>query len=122
MNKHLLRIALLAALLPWLSGCSRSAAPAIDTGKAAEDTTKAFAAADAETKAAAADAAQALQKKDYAASMVRLSELRDTRGLTPEQQIAVAQSMNALVRDLRVAEQKGDLIASNLLEHYRKTK
>ena len=123
MNKHLKSIALLSLSLALLAGCSREKPPEIvDTAKSADDASKAFAAANAETKAAAAEAAQALKAKDYAMSMTRLIQLKDADGLTAEQRAATAQAMNALVRDLRAAEQKGDVVASNVLEHYRRTK
>ena len=114
-------LATLSLFTVW-TGCSKSQSTALTPLSDAEIKPvieESFASASASTKADAGQYVQAMQSHDLPVALDELQHLRTSRGLSPEQQAALARAVITTTRNLQAAAEAGDQKAAAALHEYK---
>jgi hypothetical protein len=121
-------IVLIALVSAMLSGCGEKATPDAPRAappkpkEAASQLDRAFAGATPEVKSFSTAASQALQKEDYEGAVQSLQMIREKGGLSPDQGMAVHNSMVSLEARLISAMGMGDANAQRAYEQLKRSR
>jgi hypothetical protein len=116
------------ALALCVGGCRKSAkevempAPTSSPREAATQLEQVFVQASVEIKESATTASQAIRAGNYEKAVVSLVTIRDQGGLTPQQGVAIHNSMVAMEAKLILAMEAGDQNAKRAYETLKKLK
>ena len=115
------------ALLPWVNACKKSAEEALvtppkNTREAATQLEQVFEQSPVEIKQSANVASTAIRGGDYEKAVVSLMAVRESGKLTPEQGIAIHNSMVTMEMNLIRLMEAGDPKAKKAYETLKKLK
>lgn len=113
----------LLALLLLMGACKRSETDSVQTGTVSKaDMQKLFADAPADVREVAAQAAADAESQNVSEAFTRLQSLSDVPELTPDQLRAIAQTRNAMLKQLQAEAEKGDQQAQQALRTYHSSR
>lgn len=113
----------LFAVVMLMGACKRSETGAVQSGPVSKaDMQKAFADAPAEVREVAAQAAADAESQNVSQAFARLQSLSEVPELTPDQLRTIAQSRNAMLKQLQAEAEKGDQQAQQALRTYQSSR